>query len=382
MQNLKVLMISTDRKIFEQGSAVSERMKEYGKLVEELYIVVLSDNSHGLKEFALDKNIWVYPTNSFSKWFRSRGAASIGKKIVLQKNFIRGKSVITAQDPFECGYAGLKIKNKWRIPLEIQLHTDPFSPLFTGWQNNLRKHIAKKTIEGADHIRVVSETVGSQLLTSYPEKRGVLSVLPIYVDKERIKHSRITFDLHARFGWHFVILCVARLTTEKNLVLALQVLERVRRVLPDTGIVFVGSGPEEDTLKKAADVLGVEKQVAFVGWQEAMASYYGTANLFLQTSLFEGYGLSLVEAGLSGLPIVSTPVGLARDLESGKDLLVCPHDDPDYMAQVVSDILEDTEKRDSLKRSMKETLERVLISKEEYMNELQKNWLETAARIS
>jgi hypothetical protein len=43
---LKVLMISSDRNIFVPGSAVSERMKEYGSLVEELHIIVLCDASH------------------------------------------------------------------------------------------------------------------------------------------------------------------------------------------------------------------------------------------------------------------------------------------------------------------------------------------------
>ena len=64
---LKVLMISTDRNILTPGSAVSERMKEYAGLVDELHIVLLSDKSHNLKETSLTPKLWVYPTNSSSK---------------------------------------------------------------------------------------------------------------------------------------------------------------------------------------------------------------------------------------------------------------------------------------------------------------------------
>src|SRR3989344_683014 len=124
---LKVLMISSDRNIAAHGSSAGSRMVEYGGLVEELHIVLLSDSSHGLKEVQIGKNVWVYPTNSITSALRPLGAARLGKKIVFDKKFVRGKSLITA-DSIECGWAGLKVKSKWRIPLEVQVHTDHFSP--------------------------------------------------------------------------------------------------------------------------------------------------------------------------------------------------------------------------------------------------------------
>src|SRR3989338_2759630 len=160
---LKVLMISSDRKILESGSSVSERMKEYGTLVGELHIVLLSDSSHGFKEAQLSKNVWVYPTNSFINFLRPLDAAHMGKKIVFDNKFVRGQSVITTQDPFECGYAGMKIKRKWRIPLEVQLHTNPFSPYFKCFQNTVRKFFAKKVLRHADGVRVVATNLKSQI---------------------------------------------------------------------------------------------------------------------------------------------------------------------------------------------------------------------------
>ena len=86
MENdLKVLMISSDRNILVPGSVVSERMKEYGALVEELHIVLLSDAQHGLKDKQLSKNVWVYPTNSISRFLRPRDAVKLGKKLGLKQ---------------------------------------------------------------------------------------------------------------------------------------------------------------------------------------------------------------------------------------------------------------------------------------------------------
>lgn len=374
---MKVLMISSDRGILASGSAVSERMREYGALVGELHIVLLSDVSHGLKEATLASNIWVYPTNSSMSFLRPFGAAWLGKKLVLEKHFVRGESLITT-DSIECGWAGLKVKRKWRLPLEVQIHTDPFSPYFSGFQNKVRQFLVGRVLRGADTVRVVSQAL--KLRIANKTHAGV-HVLPIYVDKTRIENSPITFDVHARYPWHFILLSVSRITREKNLDLALKVLSLVRQQFADTGLLVVGSGSEEGRLKKLAQSLGLEGYVEFAGWQNELASFYKTANVFIQTSLFEGYGLALVEAGLSGLPVVTTPVGIALELDNGKDAYIYPANRPDLFAQGIIDLIENNQKRENLKINLKHVLEAKLLTKEEYLKELVAQWQKTSLLI-
>lgn len=375
---MKILMLSSDRNILTPNSAVSLRMKEYAGLVEELHIVLLSNASHGLKEAQLDKNIWVYPTNSMVSIFRPLDAARIGKRIVFEKKFVRGRSVVTA-DSFEAGWSATKIKAKWRIPFELQIHTDPFSPYFSGFQNSVRKFFSRSILTKADSVRVVSGNLKSRILNL---KSGAhVFVLPIYVDKERIEAEKLTFDLHAKYGWSFVLLSVARLEPEKNLSLALEALALVRQQFPDTGLVIVGSGSQEQKLKLEARSLNLEANVEFAGWQESLGSYYRSANIFLQTSHFEGYGLALVEAGLSGLPVVTTPVGLALELENGKDAYICADGDAGAFAGAILDLIEHNLKRENLKLNLKRTLETKLLSKEEYLQRMKKGWEECASKV-
>ncbi len=378
---IKVLSIGSDRNLFVAGSAVSARIKEYGELVGELHIVVFSHKKLNLKPGQLGQNIWIYPTNSISRWFYIFDAIRMGKKIIFDKQFVRGKSLITAQDPFECGWAGMKIKNKWRIPLEVQLHTDPFSPYFSGFLNSVRKFMAKRVLEKADSIRVVSEWLKKNLEASSHKPKAPILVLPIYVDRTRIENAQVKFDLHARFGWHFILLAVSRLTPEKNIPMMLEVLKKVVATFPNTGLVIVGDGPDKGKLESLVKSLGLEKNVNFTGWQEDLASYYKTANLFIQTSNFEGYGLSLVEAGISGLPVVTTAVGIANDLDNGKDAYVCPVGDVEYMFKAVYDLVENNQKRENLKLNMKSALESKLLSKENYLKQY-KEMLEKASKIA
>lgn len=381
MDGIKIISIERDQSLFTEGSLAWDRAREYGKLVEEMHIIVFSKKSSGLKEKKIGENVFVYPTNSISGFFYASDAASLGKKLVFERKFVRGRSVIAAEDPFECGLAGLKIKNKWRLPLEVEIHADPSSSYFKESFSALQRKMCQRVMNEADTIRVSSKFLGQKVADLFSKGEAIF-VLPAFVDREKIENGQVVFDLHARFGWHFIMLSVAELTSVENLSMALQVLARLRTYFPDTGLILVGSGPEEPSLRSLAKTLNLEQYVAFVGHVEALTSYYRTSNLYIQTSRFEDRSQSLVEAGLSGLPVVSTPVGIANDLENGKDLYVCPQDDVEYMFKAVYDLLENNQKRESLKINMKRSLDQMLISKEDYIKSLVENWHKTASKVS
>jgi glycosyltransferase involved in cell wall biosynthesis len=79
--------------------------------------------------------------------------------------------------------------------------------------------------------------------------------------------------------------------------------------------VIVGSGSELKNLKSRVLNLKLQDNVIFERWQdkEIIYSYYKTTDLFLITSDYEGYGLTIVEALASNLPVLSTDVGVARE---------------------------------------------------------------------
>ena len=112
---MKVIIISSDRKIFEGGSPVERRMIEYGALVEELHIIVFTQS--GFENKNPGRNISVYPTNSKSKWHYIRDAYRIGRTL-------EDIDLVTAQDPFEAGFSAWRIAKKLQAKLQLQVHTD------------------------------------------------------------------------------------------------------------------------------------------------------------------------------------------------------------------------------------------------------------------
>lgn len=297
---MKILMISTDQKIFEPGSEVKSRMNGYASQADELFIVILGI-TRDLKIEGKLKYI------GMTRW-RALFWHPVGEF-----------DLVTSQDPFETGIIAWRLARRLQAELELQIHTDIGSPYF--WQesikNKIRYLIAKFLLPHADRVRVVSEKIRHYLVDKLKIANSKIVVKPIAVDIEKIKNAPITVNLHQKYPqFEKIILMASRLTREKNISLAIDAMCEVIKQKPKTGLVIVGSGPEEKKLKKLSITYNLAPNVVFEPWidQETLFSYYKTCDLFLLTSLYEGYGLTLVEAQAAGCRIISTDVGVAREM--------------------------------------------------------------------
>lgn len=312
--NYVAIMISTDRQIFNDRSAVRNRMIEQAKKYKELHIIIFSTKIFSSEK--ISENCTIYSTNSFSRMSYVSSAYKIANKIVKKTN----KSVpllVTCQDPFETSLVGKKVANlRNNSILLLQIHTDLFSPFFAKYSilNRIRLFISKFTLPHADRIRVVSYKMANDLLgRGYGSDKII--VKPIEVDVNHIKTSTPSFALKEKFPqFKKIVLMVCRLEKEKNVGLALNAWKMVIEKKSDAGLVIVGSGRELSNLKKLAYRLKIQDSVIFEGWQTDLVSYYKGSDLFLNTSLYEGYGMVFKEAEAAGCKIVSTDVGIAGEV--------------------------------------------------------------------
>ncbi|MAF59726.1 hypothetical protein CL631_02700 [bacterium] len=296
---MRVLSIGSDRKLFEDGSFVCERTKKYGEHMEELHIVVFALKNLGFRKKKIGENITIYPTNSLTKFQYIGDAIKIARSIKYDR--------ITTQDPFISGWAGVSISAKSKKPLQVQIHTDFLLEGFQkgGYINRFYVRMANHVLPKADCIRVVSERIKENIEARYKLK-SIPRVLPIFVDIEAIKNAPKNEK-----EFPFQIAMSSRLEPEKNIGRAIKVLSRI--VNERIGMVIVGEGGERLRLEKVARDLGIESGVLFKGWIQNPVPYIKSSDLFLQTSEFEGYGMSVVEALASGVPALSTDVGIAKE---------------------------------------------------------------------
>ncbi|XKT74500.1 MAG: glycosyltransferase [Patescibacteria group bacterium UBA2163] len=362
-QNTRALMLSTDAKILDADSAVQARMQSYGTLFEKLTILVLGVGERQVFELSSNVRV-VFPggaskkeaySNAFLEGMREGRALA---PHAPEKN--TDNLVVSTQDPFFLGFAGWRIARALHVSLQTQIHTDAFNPHY--FLSSIRKFIevfiAFFVIAQATRVRVVSKRIAKSLWFVNKEKITVLPIHDTSIEDVEVASKRPT----AYNPEHPVILMVSRLEPEKRIHVALEAMVHV----PEAHLYIAGSGSRENLLKKRARNLGIASRVHFLGWQKDLASYYEHADIFLQLSRFEGYGMTLIDAGLARLPIVTTDVGVVGEVyEKQHDVLVV-RPLPYVIARALSGLLADPNARVLMGGRARKKAHSVLMEKEAY----------------
>ena len=98
--------------------------------------------------------------------------------------------------------------------------------------------------------------------------------------------------------------------------------------------------------------LGIVRRVIFAGFQPDPAPFYASADLFVLSSDYEGFGNVIVEALAQGTPVVATdcPFGPAEILDNGRWGRLVPVGDEAALARAMSEALAETPDRAALRR--------------------------------
>lgn len=113
------------------------------------------------------------------------------------------------------------------------------------------------------------------------------------------------------------IVTVGRMKSQKNHPMLLRAFAALRT--PRAALMIVGEGPGESELRRLAVELGIANRVVLAGYHSDPTPFYRTADLFVLSSDYEGFGNVIVEALTCGTPVVSTESsGPAEILEGGR----------------------------------------------------------------
>jgi glycosyltransferase involved in cell wall biosynthesis len=139
-----------------------------------------------------------------------------------------------------------------------------------------------------------------------------------------------------------VIGTAARLEPQKGLDLLIDAVPHIAKVLPKVRVVIVGGGSLEEELRQRAAALGVGARVIITGYRTDAVDVMRTFDLFVQTSIFEGMPMALLEAMALEKPIVASSVGgVPEVVEDGVTGTLLHDRAPEHLARAVLDFLVD-----------------------------------------
>ena len=102
-----------------------------------------------------------------------------------------------------------------------------------------------------------------------------------------------------------VVITAGRLHPQKGQWHLLRAFAEVRRKM-ECQLAILGTGDLEDYLRRLAAELGIDNDVYFLGWQKNPFKFMAKADLFVLSSVTEGFGLVLLEAMACRLPVIAT----------------------------------------------------------------------------
>jgi len=137
---------------------------------------------------------------------------------------------------------------------------------------------------------------------------------------------------------------LGRLRRYKSVDVVIRALASIRKVLPATVLEVVGDGPDEARLRRLAAGLGLQEAVRFRGHlpREEVVEVLYSSHLFLNPSPKEGWGLTVIEANMCGVPVVaSRRPGLVDSVRDGETGLLADYGDPSDFADKALQLLTD-----------------------------------------
>ncbi|MCH4056722.1 MAG: glycosyltransferase family 1 protein [Lactobacillaceae bacterium] len=124
--------------------------------------------------------------------------------------------------------------------------------------------------------------------------------------RDFIANEKIRQSIRKELGIEkkMVIGHVGRFQPEKNHVFLLKVFKEILSVQADSVLLLTGTGPLEAEIKSEVMNMGIENSVIFLGNRRDMPRIYQAMDVFVFPSLYEGFGISAIEAQASGIPIL------------------------------------------------------------------------------
>lgn len=181
---------------------------------------------------------------------------------------------------------------------------------------------------------------------------GRIEVVPNGVEATRLPDVGEITDLRNRLGIStedFVVVSVARLRAEKGLDVLIDAMTSLGSPAGRAPhLVIVGTGPEEDRLRRSAS-LHDSFVSHFVGHQSELSPWYGIADVVCVPSRREAFGLVVVESMASSRPVIASRVGgLSEVVREGVTGLLVEADDPTALSAALRRLRDDPAERHRL----------------------------------
>lgn len=247
----------------------------------------------------------------------------------LARRYVRRRGrpdLIHAHSARWAGPAARHIGEALGVPYVITEHFSGFGR--EAVSDGLRQR-ARASFHGAAHVAAVSPTLKAALA-----ERGLVAAERVRILPNLVDETVFTLPPAPRTPPPFRFFALAHLHPWKGMDVLLHAFDRAFRNTPDVELVVGGDGPARAALEQTAQALSTAARIRFAGAlsRTAVRTMLWQANAFVHPSRHETFGVVLVEAMATGLPVVATACGGPEGFVTPEVGCLVPPGDPAALA--------------------------------------------------
>lgn len=210
----------------------------------------------------------------------------------------------------------------------------------------------QKWYDKFDKLFCVSRFTRNALVDNFPFLAEKTEVFYNVVKPDRIQYlaeEPVRVDLSDAV----ILTTVGRLSEEKGQ----RMIPQIARLLLDAGYhikwFLIGDGELRKAIEQEIETQQVQNAVILLGNRDNPYPYMKACDIYVQTSLVEGWGLTVSEAKILHKPIVTTDAGvMSEQIQSGVNGIIVPDNNPENLAAEIGRLIDHPELRDAFVRQL------------------------------
>ena len=317
---------------------------------------VVTKDHPGSPEYEKSEGVHIYrivqyppeiPQEEWVSWTLQFNTALLEKSVALI-NDLKNVDVIHAHD-WLVAHAAASLKHAYRIPLVATIHATEYGRHqghLPGKMNELIHQIEWWLTFESSRTICCSEYMREQITRIFQLPPDKVDVIPNGIDADSFQRD-VNIDLYRKKyvpPGDKLVFFVGRLVYEKGVQTVIEAMPIILKQIPNVTFVVAGSGPHMNELKSMVGDFDLEEKVKFVGHADTddLYAFYRCADLTVVPSLYEPFGMVVLESMAMGTPTIVADTGGLSEIvvHEGTGLKFEPGD-PQSLADAMLRVLQD-----------------------------------------